>query len=91
MMYGGMEPAGMMGGMGPVSAQARMYGAAASPKPGHANGVQRGGPVPKSGSSSELCDALGGGQAGGSGGNWVQIMDPEGKVYLVNQGAGAGN
>jgi hypothetical protein len=80
MGYGGaMEQAGMMGGA--VGAGARMYGAAASPRPGP-NGLQRGGGgVPRSGSSSEL-DALG---PGGGGGNWVQIMDPDGKVYLVNQ------
>jgi hypothetical protein len=85
---GGLEPGGMMGA---VSAQARMYGAAASPRPGaDANGLQRSGPGPKSGSSSELTDPLGGGGGGGNG-NWVQIMDPEGKVYLVNQaGAPAG-
>jgi hypothetical protein len=93
MMYGGggIDAGGMMGAVG--GAQARMYGAAASPRPA-ANGMPRGGggagPAgPKSGSSSELVpDALGGG--GGSGGNWVQIMDPDGKVYLVNQAGGPG-
>jgi hypothetical protein len=88
MMYGGMD-SGMMG----VSAGARMY-SAASPKPGPgANGMHRGGGVPKSGSSSDL-DVLGGGggagNGGAGGGNWVQIMDPDGKVYLVNQAAGGG-
>jgi len=78
MMYGGgggMEPA-MMG----MGSGARMYGAAASPKP--SNGLH-----PKSGSAStELCDNGLGPNSGG--GQWVQIMDPDGKVYLVNQAAG---
>ncbi|KAI8470103.1 MAG: hypothetical protein J3K34DRAFT_521666 [Monoraphidium minutum] len=85
MMYGGMD-GGMMG----VSAGARMY-AAASPKPS-ANGVARGGGgggVPRNGSSPNLGDPLGGGAANG-GGNWVQIMNPEGQVYLVNQAHAGG-
>lgn len=83
-----MDAAAMMGGG--MGASARMYGAAASPRPG-ANGLQRGG-MPKSGSASELCDNGLGPNSGG--GQWVQIMDPDGKVYLVNQaagGAGGGN
>lgn len=90
MIYGGMDAANMMGGPS-VGAQARIYGAAAKPA---GNGMPRGAAAPKSGSSSELCNALGVGSAAGSGGgNWVHIMDPDGKVYLVNQaagGAGAG-
>ncbi|GBF95733.1 hypothetical protein Rsub_08715 [Raphidocelis subcapitata] len=83
---GGMEPAGVMG-MAPVGAGARMYGAAASPRP--ANGLPHHGGGPRDGSSSELCDALGTGGNSAGGGNWVQIMDPDGKVYLVNQATGA--
>ena len=102
---GGGGGAGMMhdpsgGMMGAGGAQARMYGAAASPRTGLGNGLPRGGgggsgSVPRSGSSSELTaggggggvDALGGapnGGAAGGGGGWVQVMDPDGKVYLIN-------
>jgi hypothetical protein len=90
-------PMGMPMGVGAMpmaGAAARMYGMAAgpaaSPRP---NGLPRGGgaPVPRSGSGGELCDALGAGSNGSAGGgNWVQIMDPDGKVYLVNQAAGGG-
>ena len=89
MMYGGMDGS-MMGAAG-MGAQARMYDAAGADK-ARFGGMQRGGAMPKSGSSSELCDPLGGSSTGasgaGGGGNWVQIMDPDGKVYLVNQAAG---
>jgi hypothetical protein len=91
MMYGAMEPAGMVAAA-PVGAGARMY-SAASPRPGPgANGVARGGGGPKGGGSPDLGDGLGGGGGGGGngGGSWVQIMDPDGKVYLVNQGPGGG-
>ena len=81
---GGVDQGGMMGGVG--GAQARLYGAASSPRPmGGANGMARGvggNGVPRSGSSSDMAH----GGAGASGGNWVQVMDPEGRVMLINGG-----
>lgn len=80
-MYG--DPNMMGAGLG---SQARLYHAAA-PKAAGAGGAQGGrsnGPV-KSGSTGDMAgDVMGGNQL--QGGNWVQVMDPEGKVYYLNQG-----
>lgn len=80
-MYG--DPNMMGAGL---SSQARLYHAA-GPKAAAAGGPQGGrsnGPV-KSGSAGDIAnDVMGGNQL--QGGNWVQVMDPEGKVYYLNQG-----
>lgn len=85
MMYG--DPHGMMGGSG-IGSQARLYHAAgpkagagaAAGQPGRGNG-----PV-KSSSASDMAGDVMVGSAPLQGGNWVQVMDPEGKVYYLNQG-----
>eukprot|EP00878_Enallax_costatus_P005199 GHUV01005463.1.p1 GENE.GHUV01005463.1~~GHUV01005463.1.p1 ORF type:complete len:234 (+),score=50.81 GHUV01005463.1:1033-1734(+) len=80
-MYG--DPNMMGAGLG---SQARLYHAA-GPKAAAAGGPQGGrsnGPV-KSGSTGDMAnDVMAGNQL--QGGNWVQVMDPEGKVYYLNQG-----
>ena len=79
-MYG--DPNMMGAGLG---SQARLY-PAAGPKAaaGGPHGGRSNGPV-KSGSTGDMAnDVMSGNQL--QGGNWVQVMDPEGKVYYLNQG-----
>jgi hypothetical protein len=85
-MYG--DPNGMMGGgQGLAGSQGRLYQAAGGPKgAGGAGGGQgrSNGPV-KSNSGSDMAGHVMG-SAPLQGGNWVQVMDPDGKVYYLDQG-----
>lgn len=83
-MYG--DPNGMMGG-GLAGSQGRLYQAAGGPKgAGGAGGGQgrSNGPV-KSNSGGDMAGHVMG-SAPLQGGNWVQVMDPDGKVYYLDQG-----
>lgn len=81
MVYG--DPSGMMGG-GPagIGSQARLYHAGAKGA-GAAGPGGRGGGADKAAAGGE--DVMGGGQLQGAG-HYVQVMDPEGKVYYLPQG-----
>lgn len=83
-MYG--DPNSMMAGGG-IGSQARLYHAA-GPKPGAGGaggqGGRSNGPV-KSSSAGDMAGDVMAGSAPLQGGNWVQVMDPEGKVYYLNQ------
>jgi hypothetical protein len=83
-MYG--DPNGMMGGGGLAGSQARLYHAAGPKGAGGAGGGQgrSNGPVKSSSAGDMAGDVMG--SAPLQGGNWVQVMDPDGKVYYLNQG-----
>ena len=82
-MYG--DPNGMMGGPGGIGAQARLYHAGGKGGAGGGAGG-RGGPDKAAAGSDVPGDVMGsGGQLPGAG-HYVQVMDPEGKVYYLPQG-----
>jgi hypothetical protein len=72
-MYG--DPNGMMGGAGGIGSQARLYQAGAKGAAGRGSAADKGGGD----------DMGGGGQLQGAG-HYVQVMDPEGKLYYLPQG-----
>lgn len=84
MVYG--DPNGMMGGPGGIGAQARLYHAGA--KGGGAGGHGgRGGGGDKGGAGGDVGgDVMGGNAQLPGAGHYVQVMDPEGKVYYLPQG-----
>ncbi|WIA28384.1 hypothetical protein OEZ86_010930 [Tetradesmus obliquus] len=84
-MYG--DPNGMMGGGGLAGSQARLYHAAGGPKAaGGPGGQGRSNGPAKSSSAGDMAGDVMGSGAPLQGGNWVQVMDPDGKVYYLNQG-----
>jgi hypothetical protein len=84
-MYG--DPNSMMAGAG-LGSQARLYHAAAPKAAGMPAGGQSArsnGPVKRS-SAGDMAGDVMAGNPQLQGGNWVQVMDPDGKVYYLNQG-----
>lgn len=72
MMYG--DPSAMMGGAGGIGSHARLYQAGA-----------KGAAGPGRGSAADKSNVAGD-DMGGGGGQFVQVMDPEGKLYYLPQG-----
>ena len=84
-MYG--DPNGMMGSGGLAGSQARLYHAAGGPKgAGGPGGQGRSNGPAKSSSAGDMAGDVMGSGAPLQGGNWVQVMDPDGKVFYLNQG-----
>lgn len=74
-MYG--DPNGMMGGAGGIGSQARLY---------QAGGKAGGGPGRGSAADKGAGDDMGGSAQLQGAGHYVQVMDPEGKLYYLPQG-----